>query len=160
MHPENFQEIFERLNFEEKKTLHNSLKKKFKSKEESHKRCSQIFVGFLMLVLAIANIAFIYLSFHKDLIQLVGGFIIFSCFLFMEIINTLKKVPCCSLNMINLLKYSLGLGTYVFFLFIGMSCKAESKDYEMSNVICGVMLGFLFAILFGNEIKKFCKKKI
>lgn len=141
------------------------MKKTFKNKEqeqvESYTVCLKVFVGIFMILLLSANIFLTYLSFQKQWIQIIGGFVIFICLLLTEIINAFKIIfNGCSFNMINIVKY-----ISFMIIFVGFFCcydlkQVSSKKSQIIDVICGIVVGFFLSLLFGNEIKKLCRKKL
>ena len=58
-------------------------------------------------------------------------------------------------EMIKFIVYVMG---FVVFAGLSLFLSREGKKYEIAIGICGTMLGFFLATVFGKELKKFSKK--
>ncbi len=87
------------------------------------------------------------------------GFFIFSCLLIVDFLNIFKElIGFFNMKMINLLKFMVFL--LIFLGFVGFLFKMEKneKKYEIIMGVCGTLMGFFLANMFGKELKKFCTK--
>lgn len=140
------------------------MKRSFKNKEQpegSYSVYIKIVMMILLIVLFSVDIYAIYYSFQNQYIQIIGCFMIFICLLLTKIINYFKLIfQWCSFNMINIVKY-----VSFMLIFAGFFCcydikEVSSKKTQIIDVICGIAVGFFLSLLFGNEVKKLCRKKL
>ena len=159
MNPEKHFEILNKVSLEDKKKLHKTLKEFPLKTQNSYQTCSKICSLLTFSLFFMINIYFISHSFYREWTPVTIGFLIFTCLLFSDFANIFKTfIACCNQKIAEMTKFLFYVTGFMIFVAISLFLDPESKKYEIAIGVCGTMLGYFLATVFGRELKKFSKK--
>lgn len=159
LNPEKHHEILNKVSLEDKKKLHKALKAIPLRSRHAYQNCSKICSLLTFSLFFCTNVYFIYFSFFHEWTPVTIGFLIFTCLLFSDFTNIFKTlVPCCNQKIAEMVKFFVNVSGFVIFVLASLKIDRETKKYEIAVGVCGTMLGYFLATVFGKELKKFSKK--